>query len=248
MSVETVDKVEVERFAAAASEWWDPHGAFATLHAITPIRLNFIREEVLRHFGGDSRALKPFTGLSVVDIGCGGGLVAEPLARLGATVAGVDPGEENIAAARLHAGAQKLPISYRTGTSYDLVKDGLQFDCVVSLEVIEHVPDRAAFLESCAALVAPGGLVLLSTINRTAKSFALMIVGAEYLLRWLPRGTHRWDRFVTPGELDGELRNSGLMPAGQRGLALNPLTGAWRLTSDMDVNYFAVATKPTPTV
>lgn len=243
MSVETVDKLEVERFAGAASHWWDARGPFAPLHAITPIRLSFIREALLGHFGGDARAIKPFAGLSVVDIGCGGGLVAEPLARLGAAVTGIDPGEENIAAAAAHASAQGLPIAYRAITSHDLVRDGAQFDCVIAFEVIEHVPDIAAFLESCATLVRPGGLVLLSTINRTAKSFALMIVGAEYLLRWVPRGTHRWDRFVTPTELDGALCGCGLTPAGRRGMALNPLNGDWRLNEDTDVNYFVMATR-----
>jgi 2-polyprenyl-6-hydroxyphenyl methylase / 3-demethylubiquinone-9 3-methyltransferase len=241
--VETVDKGEVERFAGTAGAWWDLRGPYAALHAITPVRLGYIRQMLLGQFGGDAGSPRPLTGLSVVDIGCGGGLVAEPLARLGANVTGVDPAAENIAVAKSHSALQGLPIDYRAGTSFDLVSEGLQFDCAIAFEVIEHVPDTAAFLASCAALVRPGGLVLLSTINRTAKSFALMIIGAEYVLRWIPRGTHRWDRFVTPAELDDGLRGCGLAPAGHRGLALNPLTG-WRLTGDVDVNYFAAATKP----
>jgi 2-polyprenyl-6-hydroxyphenyl methylase / 3-demethylubiquinone-9 3-methyltransferase len=243
--VKTVDKSEVERFAGNAAEWWNQRGPFATLHQITPIRLAYLREEILRHFGGDPRSPRPFAGVSVVDIGCGGGLVAEPLTRLGASVTGVDPGAENIAAAEAHALAQRLPIEYRAGTSHDLVAEGRQFDCVVALEVIEHVPDVDSFLASCAALVRPGGLVMFSTLNRTAKAFALLIVGAEYILRWLPRGTHRWDRFVTPEEMDSAFRRTGLTPTGQRGMVLNPLNGAWRLDDgDLDVNYFAAATKP----
>lgn len=244
MAVETVDKIEVERFAGSATEWWNPHGSFATLHAITPVRLSYIRRQMLEHFGGDARARRPFAGISVVDIGCGGGLVAEPLARLGATVTGLDPGAQNIAAARAHADAQGLPVAYREGTSFNLAGEGAQFDCVLALEVIEHVPDVAAFLRSCAAILRPGGLALLSTINRTAKSFALMIVGAEYVLRWVPRGTHRWDRFVAPRELEDALKACGLAPSGHCGMVLAPLGGAWRLAGDdLDVNYFTAATR-----
>lgn len=244
MPVDTVDKTEVERFADHAAEWWNLRGKFRPLHEITPVRCAYIRAEVLRHFGRTEGMVKPFSGLSFVDIGCGGGLVAEPLARLGGAVTGVDPGAENIAAARAHAEVQGLPIAYREGTSHDLVAEGAQFDCVIAFEVIEHVPDANAFVASCAALVRPGGLVLLSTLNRTAKSFALAIVGAEYLLRWLPRGTHRWDRFVTLAEMDEGLRRAGLQPHGHRGMTLNPLTRVWRLTGDTDVNYFTAAAKP----
>jgi 2-polyprenyl-6-hydroxyphenyl methylase/3-demethylubiquinone-9 3-methyltransferase len=242
--VETVDKVEVERFASHAAQWWDSQGEFRTLHRITPVRLAYIREQALRHFALGEQGIKPFAGLSFVDIGCGGGLVAEPLARLGGVVTGIDPGAENIAAAASHAEARGLSIDYRVGLSDDLVAEGRQFDCVVAFEVIEHTPDPGAFLASCAALARPGGLVLLSTLNRTAKAFALAIVGAEYVLRWLPRGTHRWDRFVTPAEMEDGLRKCGLEPAGHRGMSLNPLTGEWRLTDDTDVNYFTAAIQP----
>ncbi len=242
--MDTVDKSEVARFDSQAAEWWDPYGKFATLHHLTPVRLLFLREQMLQHCGGSAHTPKPLSGVSVVDIGCGGGLVAEPLARLGAEVTGVDPGPENIAVAKSHAEAQGLAVTYRVGTSHDLVAQGLQFDCVIALEVIEHVPDTGAFLQSCAALARPGGLVLLSTINRTAKAFALVIVGAEYVLGWLPRGTHRWERFVTPAELDEGFRKCGLTPKGHRGMVLNPLTGAWRLSDDLNINYFAAATKP----
>ena len=242
--MDTVDKVEVDRFGSIAGDWWNPRGTFRPLHQITPQRLSYIRERVLDHRGGDANDRKPFAGLSIADIGCGGGLVAEPLARLGATVTGVDPGAENIAAARAHAEAQDLAIAYRVGTSHDLAAEGDQFDCVIAFEVIEHVPDADVFLQSCAALLRPGGLMLLSTLNRTAKSYLLAIIGAEYVLRWLPRGTHRWDRFVTPAEMDASLLRCGLRPAGHRGMVLNPLTGAWRLATDTDVNYFTAATKP----
>jgi 2-polyprenyl-6-hydroxyphenyl methylase/3-demethylubiquinone-9 3-methyltransferase len=242
--VETVDKVEVERFTAQAAEWWDPRGKFRTLHQITPVRLAYIREQALPHFGRDEHTIRPFSGLSFVDIGCGCGLVAEPLARLGATVTGIDPGPENVAAAKAHADISGLSIDYRITTSHDLVAEERQFDCVIAFEVIEHTPDPQAFLESCAALARPGGLVLLSTLNRTAKAFALAIAGAEYVLRWLPRGTHRWDRFVTPAEMEDGLRKSGLEPSGHRGMNLNPFGGEWRLGDDTDVNYFTAASKP----
>jgi 2-polyprenyl-6-hydroxyphenyl methylase/3-demethylubiquinone-9 3-methyltransferase len=244
--VETVDKREVDRFRAIADDWWAPRGKFRPLHQITPVRLACIREQILAQIGGDERALKPLDGLTIADIGCGGGLVAEPLARLGAQVTGIDPGEENIAAARAHAAAQGLPIEYRAGASQDLAAEGRSFDCVIAFEVIEHVPDTRDFLKSCAALVRPGGLMLLSTINRTAKAYMLAIVGAEYVLGWLPRGTHRWDRFVTPAEMDEGLRAAGLHPIGHRGMVLNPLAGEWRLSADTDVNYFTAATKPGP--
>jgi 2-polyprenyl-6-hydroxyphenyl methylase/3-demethylubiquinone-9 3-methyltransferase len=245
MTAMTVDKVEVQQFSEKASEWWKADGAFATLHAIGPTRLTYIRQSMLGHFGRNVRDVRPFSGLSLVDIGCGGGLVSEPLARLGAAVTAIDPGEENIAAARAHAAAQGLAIDYRACTSEELAAEGRQFDGVVALEVLEHVPDVGAFLRSCAALLRPGGLLLVSTINRTAKSYALMIVGAEYVLRWVPRGTHRWDRFITPAELDDAFRSAGLSPGGHCGMALNPLTGAWGLSDgDLDVNYFACATRP----
>jgi len=240
----TLDQREVERFRALAAKWWDPEGDFAPLHAIGPERLRFLREAVIRHFGRDARAAQPLEGLRIADIGCGGGLVAEPLARLGASVTGIDPAEENVAAARAHAQQSGLEIDYRAARVEDLASEGAQFDAVIALEVVEHVPDVAAFIAVCAKVFRPGGLMLLSTINRTAKAFALAIVGAEYVLRWLPRGTHQWDRFVTPEELRDALARSGLRPVDTRGLSYNPLTREWRLSADTSVNYFMAAAKP----
>ena len=239
-----VDNAEVERFGALAEEWWDPRGKFRPLHQINPVRLGFLRETLLAHTGRDGRDVRPFTGLSVLDIGCGGGLTAEPLARLGASVTGLDPAPENIETARRHAEQHRLSIDYISGTSWDLAAQGRRFDCVIALEVIEHVPDVDAFLQSCADLTEPGGLIVLSTLNRTAKSFALGIVAAEYLLGWLPRGTHQWARFITPEELRQSLKSAGLAPVAERGMSYDPVAGTWRLGADFDVNYLMAAVKP----
>ncbi len=241
----TLDQREVERFRALAAKWWDLEGEFAPLHAIGPERIKFLREALVRHFGRDTHAAQPLEGLSVADIGCGGGLVAEPLARLGAHVTGIDPAEENVAAARTHAAQSGLQIGYRAARVEELAAEGAQFDAVIALEVVEHVPDVAAFTSVCAQVLRPGGLMLLSTINRTARAFALAIVGAEYVLRWLPRGTHQWDRFVTPAELRDALERSGLRPVDTRGLTFNPLTRTWRLSTDTGVNYLMAAAKAT---
>ncbi len=240
----TLDPGEVDRFAALASQWWDPKGKFAALHRIGAARLTFLRNELLRHFAGPRSGMRPLDGLSILDVGCGGGLVCEPLARLGARVTGLDPASENVEAARRHASGQGLAIDYRCGSVEDLGAEGLQFDAVACLEVVEHVPEPGAFLTACARLVRPGGLMLLSTINRTAKAYLLAIVGAEYVLRWLPVGTHQWDRFVTPDELARYLRHAGLAPARFEGLVYNPLSDAWALSTDTDVNYLASAAKP----
>jgi 2-polyprenyl-6-hydroxyphenyl methylase / 3-demethylubiquinone-9 3-methyltransferase len=242
--MDNVDKTEVERFAAIAAEWWDPHGKFRPLHQLNPVRLAFMREAILAHTGGDARSGKPFAGMTVLDVGCGGGLISEPLARMGGAVTGLDPAEENIAVARAHAEGQGLEIEYIAGTTDDLGQAGRQFDCVTALEVIEHVPDVTAFLASCAALLKPGGLFLTSTINRTTKSYALAIVAAEYIFGWLPRGTHQWNRFVTPSELRDDMRAAGLEPLAERGMAYSALGGAWSLSADLDVNYLASAVKP----
>jgi 2-polyprenyl-6-hydroxyphenyl methylase / 3-demethylubiquinone-9 3-methyltransferase len=239
-----VDNAEVERFGALAREWWDPRGKFRPLHQINPVRLGFLRGELLAHTARDGRAMRPFAGLSLLDIGCGGGLIAEPLARLGASVTGIDPSAENIETARRHAHGQALDIDYLTGTSGELATEGRRFDCVIALEVIEHVPDVRAFLQSCSDVTEPGGLIVLSTLNRTLKSFALGIVGAEYVLGWLPRGTHQWRRFVAPDELRQSLMEGGLTPVAQRGMSYDPIRGTWRLSADCSVNYLMAATKP----
>ena len=238
-----VDKTEVERFGAIASEWWNPRGKFRPLHQLNPVRLAFLRQQIMAHRACDGRAAKPFAGLTILDVGCGGGLISEPLARLGASVTGVDPAEENIAVARAHAAEQGLAIEYIAGTTDDLAPAGRQFDCVTALEVVEHVPDVTAFLRSCAALIKPGGLFLTSTLSRTAKSYALAIVAAEYVFGWLPRGTHQWSRFLTPGELRDHMRAGGLEPLCERGMVYSPFSGAWALSDDCDVNYLAAAVR-----
>src|SRR6478672_4070707 len=240
----TLDAKEIDRFARLSSEWWDQRGKFRALHKIGPARLQFLRGEMLCHFALPKAGMRPLTGLSVLDIGCGRGLTCEPLARLGARVTGLDPAEANIEAARRHAAGQGLAVDYRAGRAEDLQAERLAFDAVVCLEVVEHVPDPAAFLEVCAALVRPGGLLLLSTLNRTIKAYLLAIVGGEYVLRWLPVGTHQWERFVTPDELARYLRAAGLAAPTVRGLVYNPLADAWSLGSDTDVNYLASAARP----
>jgi 2-polyprenyl-6-hydroxyphenyl methylase/3-demethylubiquinone-9 3-methyltransferase len=239
----TLDPAEIERFARLAADWWDTGGKFRTLHLIGPARMTFLRDQLLHHFGRPPGGLRPLNGLSILDIGCGGGLVCEPLARLGASVTGIDPAPENIEAARRHAETQQLTVSYRAARVEDLAAEGCTFDAVSCLEVVEHVPDVGAFLKTCAGLVRPGGLMLLSTINRTVKAYLLAIVGAEYVLRWLPMGTHQWERFVTPDELARHLGAAGLGAPTFQGLAYNPLADAWSLSADTDVNYFAAAPK-----
>lgn len=240
----TLDPAELERFARFASEWWDVTGKFRTLHQIGPARLTFLRDAMAKHFGRAGTGLRPLQGLAILDVGCGGGLVCEPLARLGATVTGIDPAADNIEAARRHAAGQGLAIDYQCKRVEDLAAEGRTFDCVACLEVVEHVPDVGAFLKMCAGLVRPGGLMLLSTINRTVKAYVLAIVGAEYVLRWLPVGTHQWERFVTPEELTRHLQAAGFGVPALEGLVYSPLADNWSLSPDTDVNYFAAAAKP----
>jgi len=238
-----VDDGEVARFQALAKAWWDPTGKFRPLHQIGPARLTFVRDEIARHFGRDTGRLRVLDGLTLLDVGCGGGLMSEPLARLGARVTGIDPGERNVAIARDHAEPQDLAIEYRVAMVEDLVAEGRTYDAVVCLEVVEHVPDVAAFVKACAALVRPGGLLVLSTINRNLKSYALAIVAAEYVLGWLPRGTHQWTRFVTPEELGSHLEAAGLAPPRLMGFVYDPLRDRWSLSPNTDVNYLAAAAK-----
>jgi 2-polyprenyl-6-hydroxyphenyl methylase/3-demethylubiquinone-9 3-methyltransferase len=240
----TVDEREVARFAALAAEWWDPRGRMGMLHKLNPTRLAYIRDTACRHFGRDPRARRCIEGLRVLDIGCGAGILCEPLCRLGATVVGADPAEANIAAARLHAERGGLTIDYRATTAERLAEAGETFDVVLAMEVVEHVADLAAFVRCCAGMVSPGGLMVTATINRTLKSFALAIVGAEYVLRWLPRGTHRWDKFVTPNELEAALERNGLRTLDERGVVYNILLDDWQLSADMDVNYMIAAERP----
>jgi 2-polyprenyl-6-hydroxyphenyl methylase/3-demethylubiquinone-9 3-methyltransferase len=237
----TIDPAEVAKFSAMAAEWWDPHGKFAPLHKFNPVRLGFIRDTAARHF--NRTGLKPFGGLSLLDIGCGGGLLSEPMARLGFAVTGVDPSEKNIGTARAHAQSTGAPVTYRTASAEVLESEGALFDVVLNMEVVEHVSDLRAYLKACARLVRPGGLTVVATLNRTLKSLALAKIGAEYILRWLPPGTHDWNRFVPPEELRRLLEESGLNPMKTQGVAFDPLSWDWHLSADVDVNYMIVASR-----
>ncbi|HWP26542.1 MAG TPA: bifunctional 2-polyprenyl-6-hydroxyphenol methylase/3-demethylubiquinol 3-O-methyltransferase UbiG [Xanthobacteraceae bacterium] len=239
----TVDAAEMERFAALAEEWWDPHGKMAVLHKFNPVRLGYIRDLATDHFGRDAKRLDCLKDLRILDIGCGGGILSEPLARLGANVVGADASEANIAAARRHAEDGGLSIDYRCSTAEALADAGERFDIVLAMEVVEHVADVPLFVSRCAEMVKPGGLMVVATINRTLKSFALAIVGAEYVLRWLPVGTHRWDKFVTPNELEIALEQAGLRMIDTAGVIYNLFADRWQLSDDTDVNYMLTAEK-----
>jgi len=234
----SVDAREIAKFSALAGAWWDPTGKFRPLHRLNPVRLAYIRDRAAARFGREARASRPLAGLSLLDIGCGGGLLAEPLARLGARVTGIDAAETSIAAARSHAAESELEIDYRLSTAEGLAETGAGFEIVLAMEIIEHVSDVEGFMGAAARLVAPGGLLILSTLNRTAKSFALAILGAEYLLRWLPPGTHDWRRFLRPSEVAAAVRPHGLALAEAIGVTYSPLSDKWRLAAgDLDVNY-----------
>jgi 2-polyprenyl-6-hydroxyphenyl methylase/3-demethylubiquinone-9 3-methyltransferase len=240
----SVDQAEIERFSRHAADWWNPRGPMAALHKFNPVRLAYIRDQAAATFNRDPKRLDCLQGLRMLDIGCGGGILSEPLARLGAEMVGADPSEDNIAAARAHAENTGVAVDYRATTAEELAAANELFDIVLAMEVVEHVTDVAAFVATCATMVRPGGLMIAATLNRTLKSFALAIVGAEYVLRWLPRGTHQWDKFVTPAELEGAIERSGLQVTGERGVIYNPLADRWQLSSDMDVNYMLVAQRP----
>ena len=239
----SVDPDEVARFAALAANWWDPEGTFKPLHKLNPVRIGFIRDHLASHFARDPFTPKPLDGLSILDVGCGGGLVCEPLARLGAAVTGIDASAENTRLATAHAGEGRLDISYQNITAEGLLEHGSTFDAVLSLEVVEHVADVDGFLAACTGLAKPGGALIFATLNRTMKSFVLGIVGAEYIMRWLPRGTHRWDRFVRPSELGAGLRPAGARVTDVTGVAYDVLTDSWRLSRDVSVNYMAFAVR-----
>ena len=234
-----INREEVARFSRLAGQWWDPRGPMAALHKFNPVRLAYIRDRAAAHFGRDPTRLDSLAGLRVLDIGCGGGILCEPLARLGAAMVGADPSESNIAIARRHAAQSGLAIDYRDTTAEALAQAGELFDVVLAMEVVEHVTDLGLFIGLAATMVKPGGLLFVATLNRTAKSFALAIVGAEYILRWLPRGTHQWDKFVTPKELEIAIEQSGLRISGETGVIYNLFADRWQLSADMDVNYMA---------
>ncbi len=239
-SVSTVDPGEVARFSELSEQWWDPKGKMAPLHKINPLRLAYIRDAACRKFDRNPKSLNCLSGLRILDIGCGAGLLCEPLTRLGAQVIGVDPSATNIAVAKLHAERGHLSIDYRC-TTIEEMDPRERFDIVLAMEVVEHVANVGMFLDRCAALLKPTSMMVVSTINRTWKSFALAIVGAEYILRWLPRGTHQWDKFVTPAELTHHLERNKLAISDQAGVVYNPLADRWSLSSDMDVNYMVIA-------
>ena len=239
----TVDADEVARFERLAATWWDPRGKMGVLHKFNPVRLAYIRDAACKRFERNAKHLDCLTGLRILDIGCGGGILCEPLARLGANVVGADPAEKNIAAAKVHAAKSELAIDYRATTAEALADAGETFDIVLAMEVVEHVADVKLFVSRCADMVRPGGLMIAATINRTLKSFALAIVGAEYVLRWLPRGTHSWDKFVTPDELEIAMERAGLRTTDERGVIYNLLADRWELSTDTDVNYMVLGEK-----
>ena len=247
MSAETttIDRAEVAKFEAMAAEWWDPEGKFKPLHKMNPVRLGYITRQIAAEFERDLDAARPFEGLRILDIGCGGGLLAEPMARLGASVVGADAAARNIPVARLHAERSGLAIDYRVATAEELAEAGETFDAVLNMEVVEHVSDPLAYLSACARLMRPGGLMTTSTLNRNAKSYLWAIVGAEQVMRWLPKGTHEWRKFITPDELFGLLREAGLDPVDRMGFVFDFHRWDWRVSDrDLSVNYVTTALKP----
>ena len=237
----TIDDAEVERFSRLAAEWWNPTGKFKPLHKFNPVRLAYLREQIAMNFSRDLKSTRPFEGLSVLDIGCGGGLICEPMARLGASVMGVDASATNIEVARIHASDSGVEVDYRATTAEALDRGGERFDVVMALEVVEHVADVELFLTSCANMVKPGGLLFVATINRTMKAMAFAIVGAEYVLGWLPKGTHRYSKLVRPEEIEAPVLRAGLSMIDETGVVYHPLADEWRRSKDVDVNYMVLA-------
>lgn len=245
-SATTIDPGEVAKFEAMAAEWWDPNGKFKPLHMMNPCRLDYIVDQIAAEFGRDISAPLPFSGLRILDIGFGGGLLSEPMARLGATVVGADAAEGNISVASIHAKQVGLSIDYRHTTAESLAAEGEQFDVILNMEVIEHVADPQVFLNACNHLLKPGGLMLCSTINRNPKSFAVAIIGAEHIMRWLPKGTHEWSKFITPDELFEFIANSGLHPVDRKGFVFSPVSWKWSISDkDLSVNYVTASVKKT---
>jgi 2-polyprenyl-6-hydroxyphenyl methylase / 3-demethylubiquinone-9 3-methyltransferase len=240
----TIDAAEIAKFEAMAAEWWDPNGKFKPLHMLNPCRLDYIAGQIAAEFDRDLTAPAPFAGLRILDIGCGGGLLAEPMARLGARVVGADAAARNIPVARLHAEQSGLEIDYRHAAAEDLAAAGERFDVVLNMEVVEHVPDPLAYLTACHDLLRPGGLMICSTLNRNPKSYLMAIIGAEHVMRWLPKGTHDWARFITPDELYDLLRRAGLEPVDRKGMVFNPLGWSWSLSArDLSCNYVTASVK-----
>ncbi|EFO33519.1 3-demethylubiquinone-9 3-O-methyltransferase [Roseibium sp. TrichSKD4] len=240
----TIDDAEVARFSALADQWWDPTGKFKPLHKFNPVRLSYIKETVCRHFGRDPKSVDAFKRLRFLDIGCGGGLLSEPMARLGADVLGADASQTNIEVAKVHMQRSGLSIDYRADTAENLAAAGEKFDVVLNMEVVEHVADVPLFLKATSDMVRPGGLMFVATINRTLKAYALAIVGAEYVLRWLPKGTHSYEKLVRPSEIEAPLKASGLSIVQSTGVTFNPLTDSWSRSNDLDVNYMMLAERP----
>ena len=241
----TVDPLEVAKFEAMATEWWDPNGKFKPLHMLNPCRLDYINSQIAGEYDRDLSAPDAFKGLRILDIGCGGGLLSEPMDRLGAEIIGVDAAERNIPVAAAHAAQSGLNIDYRHTTAEAMAANGERFDVVINMEVVEHVADPLAYLTACQELLKPGGLHICSTLNRNAKSYVFAIIGAEHVMRWLPKGTHDWNKFITPDELFDLLSQSGMEPVDRQGFVFNPLTWVWRLSGrDFSVNYVTASTKP----
>lgn len=244
MTTSTIDPAEVAKFEAMAAEWWDPAGKFKPLHLMNPCRLDYITTQIAAEFDRNLGGPKPFAGLRILDIGCGGGLLSEPMARLGATVVGADAAPRNIPVAQVHAEQSGLTIDYRHTTAEDLAAAGEQFDVVLNMEVVEHVADPLAYLTACQRLLKPGGLMICSTLNRNPKSFVMAIVGAEWVMRWLPKGTHDWAKFITPDELVALIRSAGLDPVDKKGMVFNPVSWRWALSDrDLSVNYVTASVK-----
>ncbi len=241
----TIDDAEIAKFEAMAAEWWDPNGKFKPLHMLNPCRLDYITGQIAAEFERDLTAKSPFSGLRILDIGCGGGLLSEPMARLGADVVGADAAPRNIPVAQIHAEQSGLSIDYRHTTAEAMAADGEQFDVVLNMEVVEHVADPLAYLTACQQLLKPGGLHICSTINRNPKSYVMAIVGAEYVMRWLPKGTHEWNKFITPDELYDLMSKAGLDPVDKKGFVFNPISWSWSLSDrDLSVNYVTASLKP----
>lgn len=244
MNTSTIDPTEIAKFEAMAAEWWDPNGKFKPLHMLNPCRLDYITRQIAAEFDRDMTRINPFAGLDVLDIGCGGGLLSEPMARLGANVVGADAAEKNLPVARLHAAQEGLVIDYRHTTAEDMAAEGAQFDVVLNMEVVEHVADPLAYLSACQRVLKPGGLMICSTLNRNPKSYLMAIIGAEYVMGWLPKGTHEWSKFITPDELYALLRDAGLNPVDRKGFVFDKLKWSWSISDrDLSVNYVTASVR-----